>query len=365
MPAGLPRCCCFHLGPLPHSCFHRTFTLLPARACRAPCPSYYRLAEALLDECVAHYVAAVLSFLRGVSEEDVAALRRDDAKIRQFFARYTKPEKVGAWGFCGGGIAKAQLPLSPADGILPLPPAHCSHSLPGLLQVARECQPLTDVCEFLTADSVESFVLSYTTLLTCAPGISPTLLANLINARAATDKNMTKADAREVSAVSADRHQACMHASAAGAATPSPLHACVCTPLSAHIHNPSPLHRCWTTAERFSWTGRRGQGWRREGSLRLRQRQQRHPQRRRPRGARRRRPGRRHSEQQSMPPASATGAAALVWRRPQNLGSCPRDQTHPICLSVKHTLFYMSLLFPAHRLARFIPTANHSDAACL
>ena len=64
--------------------------------------------------------------------------------------------------------------------------------------MARECQPLTDVCEFLLADSVESFVLSYTALLTSAPGITPTLLANLINARVATDKNMTKADAREV-----------------------------------------------------------------------------------------------------------------------------------------------------------------------
>lgn len=49
------------------------------------------------------------------------------------------------------------------------------------------------------ADSVESFVLSYTTLLTSAPGITPTLLANLINARATSDKHMTKADAREVS----------------------------------------------------------------------------------------------------------------------------------------------------------------------
>ena len=67
------------------------------------------------------------------------------------------------------------------------------------LQAARECQPLADVCEFLTADSVESFVLSYTALLTSAPGITPTLLANLINARTASDKHMTKADAREVS----------------------------------------------------------------------------------------------------------------------------------------------------------------------
>lgn len=121
-------------------------------------PSFYRrLAEGLLEECVAHYVAAMLCNLRSVTEADVAAARRDDARIRQFFAAYTKPEKV-----------------------------------------ARECQALTDACEFLVADSVEAFVLSYTALLTSAPGVTPTLLANLVNARAASDRNMTKADAREV-----------------------------------------------------------------------------------------------------------------------------------------------------------------------
>lgn len=116
-----------------------------------------RLAEALLEECVAHYVGAVLCFLRGVTEGEVAALARDDARIRAFFAAHVKPEKV-----------------------------------------ARECQPLGELREFLSADSVESFVLSYTALLASAPGVTPTLLAGLVNARAATDRNMTKADAREI-----------------------------------------------------------------------------------------------------------------------------------------------------------------------
>lgn len=63
---------------------------------------------------MAHYVGALLSFLRGVTEEEVAAIRRDDARIRQFFAAYTKPEKVGGgidgWSVCvcvsggGGGV---------------------------------------------------------------------------------------------------------------------------------------------------------------------------------------------------------------------------------------------------------------------
>ncbi|PSC69331.1 exocyst complex component Sec6 [Micractinium conductrix] len=121
-------------------------------------PAFYRrLAEALLEETVAHYVAGVLCFLRGVSEEDLAALQRDDARIRAFFTKYTKMDKV-----------------------------------------VRECQPLAELREFLGGDSVEAFVLSYTALLTSAPGISPTLLANLIGARAATDRHMTKADAREI-----------------------------------------------------------------------------------------------------------------------------------------------------------------------
>lgn len=64
-------------------------------------PAARRLAEALLEECVAHYVGAVLCFLRGVTEEEVAALARDDARIRAFFTQHVKPDKVGgagAWG---------------------------------------------------------------------------------------------------------------------------------------------------------------------------------------------------------------------------------------------------------------------------
>eukprot|EP00887_Chlorella_sp_A99_P000004 scaffold16.g4.t1 len=115
------------------------------------------VAEALLEETVAHYMAALLSFLRGVSDDDLGRVRRDDARLREFFARFTKPEKV-----------------------------------------ARECQVLTDISEFLASDSVEAFVLSYSTLLQSSPGITPTLLANLLNARASTDKAMTKADVREI-----------------------------------------------------------------------------------------------------------------------------------------------------------------------
>lgn len=83
----------------------------------------------------------------------MAAARRDDARIRQFFAAYTKPEKVRL----EGGSSSAH-PAAAAVHCTPQPaeegrnqptcslyPAHCS-------QVARECQALTDACEFLVAD---------------------------------------------------------------------------------------------------------------------------------------------------------------------------------------------------------------------
>ena len=65
-----------------------------------------RLAEALLEECIAHLVAALVSFLRSVTEADVVAIRRDDAKVRTLFARHTKPDKVGR-----SGAAEAVRPM--------------------------------------------------------------------------------------------------------------------------------------------------------------------------------------------------------------------------------------------------------------
>lgn len=56
-----------------------------------------RVAEALLEEAVSYYVAALLTNLKAVSDEDLGRIRRDAAKLRDFFARFTKPEKVG-WG---------------------------------------------------------------------------------------------------------------------------------------------------------------------------------------------------------------------------------------------------------------------------
>lgn len=120
-------------------------------------PLYIRLVELMLGETTAHFIAAVTMQLKAVREEDLKALRRDASKLKKFFSQLVSEERAEA-----------------------------------------QCQPLTDIVDFLASDSVESFVLSYTTLLESAPGISPVLLSNLLSARVATDEDMTKADAKEV-----------------------------------------------------------------------------------------------------------------------------------------------------------------------
>jgi len=121
-------------------------------------PAWYkRLAEILVEECIAYYTAAMLTQLKAVGEAEVKAIGRDEEHLNGFFARHA-PATV----------------------------------------VARSCQVIEDLNEFATSDSVESFVLSYTTLLTTAPGITPALLANILAARVASDKEMTRADAREI-----------------------------------------------------------------------------------------------------------------------------------------------------------------------
>ena len=61
-------------------------------------------------------------------------------------------------------------------------------------QVAKVCQPLVDLKVLAASDSVEGFVLSYTSLLEQAPGITPALLERLVTARA----DIARADIKEV-----------------------------------------------------------------------------------------------------------------------------------------------------------------------
>ena len=53
-----------------------------------------RLMEAIVDETVALYCAALLCFLTAVGDEEVAAVRRDYQRLLDFFGRYLQPAKV-------------------------------------------------------------------------------------------------------------------------------------------------------------------------------------------------------------------------------------------------------------------------------
>lgn len=114
------------------------------------------LATSMLIECISYYLAALLSQLRAVDSDTLATLDHDISKIREYFKRYL-PHEV----------------------------------------VENECQILSDMCHFLSSDSIEAFVLSYMALLEQAP-ITPTLLLGVLNARVASQHDMTKSDAKEV-----------------------------------------------------------------------------------------------------------------------------------------------------------------------
>jgi exocyst complex component 3 len=114
------------------------------------------LAEGLLAQTVAHYLAATLTLLRSASTEEVSVVLKDAARISGFFERYLGGEKASA-----------------------------------------AIQPLHEICDFMTASGVDSFVLSYGALLASAPGVAPALLSGVLAARVAADPAFAKSDARE------------------------------------------------------------------------------------------------------------------------------------------------------------------------
>ena len=186
--------------------------------------------------------------------------------------------------------------MNPHANDAPRPPPSYTHTLG--VQVSRESQPINDICEFLTSDSVEAFVLSYTTLLTIAPGITPALLANLINARAASDRNISKADVREV----------CARARAA--CSPAGL-----APVPPSSGTPArPPSRLWTSAERCTPTDS-SQAARQMAALRSPRLRQQPQQLQRPRGAAERQPPRTlRSRPQSTQPGRDQQLQRRAWR---------------------------------------------------
>lgn len=77
-----------------------------------------------LEEGVAHFMAAVLTFTRAITEEGVHRLQSDRDHLVAFFSHHCKPERV-----------------------------------------VKLTAPLQDLKDVAAADSVDTFVLTYTTLL--------------------------------------------------------------------------------------------------------------------------------------------------------------------------------------------------------
>ena len=93
-----------------------------------------RLCEMALEETVAHFTAAVLTFTRAITEEGVARLQTDHDQLVAFFGQQCKADKV-----------------------------------------ARLAGPLQELKHVAAADSVDTFVLTYTNLLQ-VPGQYSTLV---------------------------------------------------------------------------------------------------------------------------------------------------------------------------------------------
>ena len=77
-----------------------------------------------LEEGVAHFMAAVVTFTRAITEEGVQRLQSDRDQLVAFFSQ------------------------------------HCKHE-----RVVTLAAPLQDLKDVAAADSVDTFVLTYTTLL--------------------------------------------------------------------------------------------------------------------------------------------------------------------------------------------------------
>ena len=83
-----------------------------------------RLCEMALEESVAHFMAAVLTFTRAITEEGVQSLQADRDQLVAFFSQHCKPDRA-----------------------------------------VKLAAPLQDLKDVAAADSVDAFVLTYTTLL--------------------------------------------------------------------------------------------------------------------------------------------------------------------------------------------------------
>ena len=82
-----------------------------------------------LEETVAHCAAAMLTFIKAITEEVVATMQKDVTMLQAFFSKYLKQDKVGGAGegtrvLCGEGLLGVVLgvccnfPWAPCSSIL-------------------------------------------------------------------------------------------------------------------------------------------------------------------------------------------------------------------------------------------------------
>lgn len=128
---------------------------------------FKRLSEMCLEETVAHCAAAMLTFIKAITEEVVATMQKDVTMLQAFFSKYLKQDKV-----------------------------------------TKLCTVIQDLKEVAAADSVDTFVLSYTSLLQVAPGVTPTLIERLVQARSDLSKQDQKEVMEECRDVFANRQRA-------------------------------------------------------------------------------------------------------------------------------------------------------------
>ncbi|CAK0787040.1 hypothetical protein CVIRNUC_010256 [Coccomyxa viridis] len=114
---------------------------------------FKRLAVCCLEETVAHYVASLLTYTRAITDPSLKRMEADYQQLCDFFEKSCAKERV-----------------------------------------SKVCQPLDDLRDLAASDSVDTFVLSYTSLLQTAPGITPALVERLVASR----QDLNKADIKEV-----------------------------------------------------------------------------------------------------------------------------------------------------------------------
>ena len=102
-----------------------------------------------LEEAVAHFVAALVTYAKNITDASLEAIQRDHDEISKFFEALCSKERV----------RPCHAALAPHCGSLG------SEGRPACAQVVKSTQALEDLKELAASDSVDTFVLSYTSLL--------------------------------------------------------------------------------------------------------------------------------------------------------------------------------------------------------